>query len=375
MKILYPISYFYPAQTGGPANTIYWLAKSISKEIDVYVVTTVVDIKDETIISKANKWFIKEGVKIIYTDRKLFKLKFYYHILKAIPKIDIVHLNSLFDPITLPVSLLCILFKKKIVLSVRGELEEYALKSGKKKLKKILILMVRLIKRYLIFHSTSKSEVLNIGNKLDVGSSKITLIPNYLELPIKIDNCEVDNKKFLFIGRINPIKAIHKLIEGISLSKDFKTKGYRLIIAGVGKKEYTNELKVLCNKLGLTENIFFTGKRIEGLEKEELYATSFFTFLVSESENFGAVVVESLAQGTPVITSKNTPWDSVLKNNSGFWVENTPDSLSKIIDKVINLPHNEYMVLRENAYTHVKSDFDIDYKKDEWVKFYTEALN
>jgi hypothetical protein len=38
MKILYILGSYYPAQSGGPNNTIHWQAKYLSKEdVDVYV--------------------------------------------------------------------------------------------------------------------------------------------------------------------------------------------------------------------------------------------------------------------------------------------------------------------------------------------------
>lgn len=41
MKILYPIGGFYPDQTGGPSNTVYWMAKALVKQgHEVTVVTT-----------------------------------------------------------------------------------------------------------------------------------------------------------------------------------------------------------------------------------------------------------------------------------------------------------------------------------------------
>lgn len=40
--------------------------------------------------------------------------------------------------------------------------------------------------------------------------------------------------------------------------------------------------------------------------------------LVSESENFGNVIIEALSQGTPVIASCGTPWAEIEKKNAGF---------------------------------------------------------
>ena len=44
--------------------------------------------------------------------------------------------------------------------------------------------------------------------------------------------------------------------------------------------------------------------------------------LTSHNENFGNVYLESLASGTPIIASKNTPWDDVSSFNCGYCVNN-----------------------------------------------------
>ena len=41
MKILIPIGAFYPDQSGGPSNSLYWLSKAlVSKGIEVEIVTS-----------------------------------------------------------------------------------------------------------------------------------------------------------------------------------------------------------------------------------------------------------------------------------------------------------------------------------------------
>ncbi|MBK8389049.1 MAG: glycosyltransferase family 4 protein, partial [Saprospiraceae bacterium] len=109
----------------------------------------------------------------------------------------------------------------------------------------------------------------------------------------------------------------------ISNSKYFQKLSYKLIIAGNNTNLYFKELEELVEKLNLSKSIEFIGE-VMGEEKENLLAKSYFLILPSDSENFGNVVIEALAQGTPVITTKGTPWEVLEKRNAGFWVENTP---------------------------------------------------
>ena len=46
MTLLFPVGSLYPAQSGGPSNTIYWMGKALAKNnINLRIVTTNKDIK------------------------------------------------------------------------------------------------------------------------------------------------------------------------------------------------------------------------------------------------------------------------------------------------------------------------------------------
>ena len=50
MKIMYAIKNFYPAQSGGPANSVYYLSKSlVNKNFEVFVIATDNDLNTKKI--------------------------------------------------------------------------------------------------------------------------------------------------------------------------------------------------------------------------------------------------------------------------------------------------------------------------------------
>ncbi|QXP60666.1 glycosyltransferase [Olleya sp. HaHaR_3_96] len=369
MKILFPIRVFYPAQTGGPANTVYWLAKELAKSNEVYVVTTSKDINKELI--SENRWIDLNGINVVYVTNHKIPVLIYLHSFKKIVKTDVIHLNSLFDLSSLPIALFGLLFRKKIIWSVRGELEEYALGYGHFRLKKIFLSIINNISKKIIFHATSDSEVSNILNRFGE-KTNVFKLPNYMILPEKIQKVLV-KKQLLFVGRVHPIKSIDKLLTALAVSEVFLKSDFIFKIAGIGDIGYMNQITSLIIDLKLSHKVVFLKRRIEGKEKEVLYAESYFSFLVSESENFGAVVTEAMAQGTPVVTSKGTPWQILEKEGIGFWIDNNPEQICQIVDKILLYNNQEYREIRQKAYDFVLSNFNIENNVDKWEKEYLKT--
>ncbi|MEI7946288.1 MAG: glycosyltransferase [bacterium] len=112
---------------------------------------------------------------------------------------------------------------------------------------------------------------------------------------------------------------------------------WQLVIAGPDQAGHKSEVVAEAKRLGLrvedsTTNVLmhsrtnglppdlvFTGP-VFGKDKENLYAKADLFVLPSYSENFGAVVIEALAYGCPVITTKGTPWSELLGNSDSSLV-------------------------------------------------------
>lgn len=99
MKILFPIKSFFPAQSGGPSNTVFWLASELARQgQSPFVITTDNDIDNSSIIK--NKWHKVDGFNVHYSTNKNNKYAFSL-LRKAIwilPKMDVIHFSSIFYP-------------------------------------------------------------------------------------------------------------------------------------------------------------------------------------------------------------------------------------------------------------------------------------
>jgi glycosyltransferase involved in cell wall biosynthesis len=366
MKIFFPLEVFFPSQAGGPANTVFWITKNLAKKgLNPIIIATDKGLQKDFPV---NQWMDIDGLKVIYVKTRFsnFPIRQTLIALRHLHQADIVHLSSIFFPTAFLTGFAARLWRKKIVWSTRGELDPQALVHSRFRKKPILWLIKKIIGKYPFFHSTCDEEKEYI-KKTFGEDAQVIRIPNYLEIPQKVRRSPA--KYLLYIGRIHPKKAIDNLIEAVSCSEVFRQSEYVLKIAGKGKVKFENELRKLVNKKNLQNKVIFLGQ-VEGEAKQKLLADAFFTIMPSHTENFGIVVLESLAQGTPVIASRGTPWKCLEDEKIGFWVENTPESLRQKIDEILQMTSAEYDQMRKRSRTFVIREFDIERNIDKWLELY-----
>lgn len=367
MKVLLTADAFYPDNHGGPSYSIYWLAKSLSKnDQEVTVLTTTKGLESKF---PANQYITLDNFKVKYCSFKWPKMPFKYIFngIKAIPNTDVLHLSSVCFVPSFIFAIWGRIFRKKIFWSPRGELAIEAQDGSI--LKKYYFKAIQLcFKKYVNFHVTSEKELQELNTVINPDNSFV--LPNYMELPSE-EPRESNEKYLLYVGRINKIKALHKLVRALSLSESFINSDYKLKIAGdtTTFKNYYDELVELIGSLNLASKVEFLG-RIDGQEKLRLYTNAYFFFLVSESENFGNVVIESMSQGTPAVTSLGTPWCELETRKLGYHVSNNPDILSKVIDKILTMPNSDYEKLRKDVRKYCNEEFSIDSNVYKWIQIY-----
>ena len=342
---------FFPAQEGGPSNALYWLASGLaSVGFQMRVVTTDRCLPKDSV--PINKWHRINGFDVFYqslgkSDSLLYdelnncdllltdgvcKLKYFRLILRALIK------------------------NKHVILSPRGELMEAAIDHKGKvfgKFKRMFLRMVRLLLGQRIwFHATSSAELESIY-KYFGRKAKAELIPNYMILQDVQEDAlkDISRDYLLYVGRINQIKNLDVLIRGLSKSKCFMNSNMVLKVAGETGGDYYESLLQLAASLGMQQKVQFLGA-IRGEEKESLFARAKCCYLISKSENFGNVVIESIRQGTPVIASKGTPWDKLDEKCAGWWIDASEKMVSSVTDELLSMDQELYMGMRHNAYDY-----------------------
>lgn len=366
MRLLFPVQVFYPSQAGGPANSVYWLAKALRKHgIEPVVVAT-----DDGLGSdiERNVWTEGDAGRVIYVRTRVLYLPVLQIViaLRELLRADAVQISSMFFPTAFIVGIAARLLGKRLIWSPRGELDPEALKISASRKRPVLALLRTVVGRYPLYHSTCEAETAYIRSHFGAGA-RVREIPNLIEMPPLVE-CSPGGH-LLYIGRMHSKKAIDNLIRALARSASFGASGRVLKIAGTGKAEYQELLANLVAELHLGDRVEFVGQ-VEGEAKQELLAAARFTIMPSHTENFGIVVLESLAQGTPVIASRGTPWETLEREGVGFWVDNSPESLAEAIDRAFALDDAEYAEMRRKSRPFVEQGFEVESNIGLWTETY-----
>ena len=162
-------------------------------------------------------------------------------------------------------------------------------------------------------------------------------------LPIGIEPIEdalvqkANEPMFVYVGRLAPSKRVHEVVEAFALFHREAGRG-RLVLIGSGPPRYERRLRRVASKLGVEEQVEFSGWR-RGLAKHRLMAEAHALLMASVREGWGLVVSEANACGTPAIVY-DVPGlrDSVRNDVTGLVVPAQPRSLSIAMLKFVSDP-------------------------------------
>jgi glycosyltransferase involved in cell wall biosynthesis len=187
---------------------------------------------------------------------------------------------------------------------------------------------VKMIEKLILRYSfKSANKVISVSNSLREIISKyksnIEVIPNMVDCDKVLS---IINKKnnlgeegqftFLSLCYLKKNKGIDILIRAFSTY--FRGKEVKLIIAGDGPER--ENLENLSKELGILEQVEFKG----ALNRDEVYkvmSNCNIFVLPSRFETFGVVLIEALANGKPVISTRNGGANDIVTDENGILVD------------------------------------------------------
>lgn len=120
----------------------------------------------------------------------------------------------------------------------------------------------------------------------------------------------------MFLSRLHPKKNVEALIDSFA-SLGEEADGWRLVVAGDGEEAYVASLRSRAAATG--RPVDFVGW-LTGEQKACSLASASLFVLPSKQENFGIVVAEAMAAGTPVVVSEAVALASAVARGEAGWV-------------------------------------------------------
>ena len=131
-----------------------------------------------------------------------------------------------------------------------------------------------------------------------------------------------DDKILLFVGRIDPLKGLDKLLESLSFIK-YPGRVKLVVIGGdEDSRDAINQLQLKAEQLGVAGDVSFLGM-IRHSDLPAYYNAADICVVPSYYESFGLVALESLACGTPVVATDVGEMGRIIHPGiNGYLVEN-----------------------------------------------------
>ena len=285
-------------------------------------------------------------------------------------RIDVMHNHSLW---MMPNVYSCNAVKGTdvpLIVSPRGTMSDWAINSGSKVKKLFWPLIQRpALAAVTCFHATAESEyedIRRLGFK-----QPVAIIPNGIDLPDLCKSNRDANRTLLFLGRIHPIKGLDMLLPAWEAVQN-RFPEWQLRIVGPDNVGYLDKMKAFAKQLGLNR-VEFTGP-LSGNEKARAYADADLFVLPTYSENFGMTVAEALAAGTPAIVTKGAPWNGLVENGAGWWIDVGKDSLVACLENALSQPRTELDALGKNGRLWMEKDFSWKSVGDQMKAVYTWVM-
>ncbi len=336
MRILHTVASLRP-ETGGPARSVPGLAKASGEQgLEIHV------------------W--SPEIPAGYLDMAGFHLHrgTLEDALDEMANPDLIHDHGLWLPVNHRVARVAQQRSIKRLISPRGMLEPWALDHKKwKKRAAWWLYQRRDLQDACMLHATADSEARQF-QRLGL-TNPVIVIPNGVDLPTPTAHRQphAGPRTALFLSRIHAKKGLPLLVDAWA---KVRPAGWRMVVAGPDEDGHRREIETMVAEAGLSASWEFTGP-LEGGEKHRIYQQAALFILPTYSENFGIAVAEALSYRIPVITTTGAPWQGLVDQQCGWWVEPQASTIAVALAKATSTEPVELEAMGDRGFEWVKSEF------------------
>lgn len=388
--ILCLLDYYLPGfKAGGPLRSISNMVDMLSDELDFRIITRDRDIReiDSYPLIKLNAWNLVGKSQVFYASPDRIGFDFIVPLIRETPH-DVLYVNSFFSfgfsiqPLI--ARKLRLLPPKHCVIAPRGEFSKGALEL--KRIKKAIFISAALsigLHKGVIWQASSEIEFddirVNMVSNSGVFAEQIVIAQDLVNLSILPLSRDLETHeqphmaplRIVFLSRISAKKNLHFLLQVLA---NVSSPILLDIFGPIEDQTYFDECNKLIGLLPEYINVSYLG--------EIFYADVLVTFrrydlfaFPTLGENFGHVIIESLAAGTAVLVSDQTPW----RGNEELGVQEIslldPDAWAVAIDQWANLDASSLAQRRAAAKSYANRFLNADKGINQNLNLFLDLIN
>ena len=167
---------------------------------------------------------------------------------------------------------------------------------------------------------------------------KVMVIPNMIREDMFLPPAaprKPDPFVILWAGRFDRVKGVDVLLKAVRILWERTDKEFSVRLAGKGPLR--QEMEQMAADLGVAGRMHFLGRLSREKIQEEMQAASFFV-MASRYEAFGAVLIEAMATGLPVIATRSGGPDHIVTEQNGILVD--PGEAGQLADAMERMMRN-----------------------------------
>lgn len=247
----------------------------------------------------------------------------------AIKNADLIHLTATYSFATLPVLALAKLIGRPVVWSPRGAIKathEWPNVPRKKFETVFEWFAPKLAPSKTIILATAQTEADSTQARMP--NMRVEIVANGANIP---EDDELTPRvwrpdgrlRLVFLSRLHKKRSRHSDTCNVQTSDNVELE----------VRNYLSQLQALVHDYDLQGRIRFLG-HVDSEDKNAAFLNVDLFVLPTHSENFGIAIAESLAYGTPVITTTNTPWARINEIDCGECITLSVDELVSSIQRM-----------------------------------------
>lgn len=300
---------------------------------------------------------------------------------------DVVHLHCVWSLANLQIAAACRAMGVPYVVSAHGMLDDWSMTQSQLKKKVYMRLGGRtLLERAARVHCTAEAEVEQAQRWFPAGHAFVAPcmmdLNDYQQLPgtrlaQEAFACVRDAKAagtpvVLFLSRVHHKKGIELLIEAAAELLKRRQRAC-FVIAGTGEASYIDSLVAMTKTLGVADMVHFVGM-VKGATKVSLYEAADVFALPTSQENFGLVLTEAMAAGTPVVTTRGTDiWKDIEGSGAGVIADRTGQAFADAIGGLL-ADRSTLSAMASKARPWVFANFSEEVLVNRFTQLYQTAM-